>query len=100
MSPNLGALQFVATARFLKTEEPKSRRINGADYPNLDSRNTLKSERIAFAQIRAKGLIPPKVGDCAFTLAICRNKCYSVYGAYAPGALHNGRRLATPPERG
>lgn len=29
----------------------KSGRIDGADYPDLDSRNTLKIERVAFAQI-------------------------------------------------
>ena len=97
MSPNLGALQFVATARFLKIEEPKSSCINGADYPNLDSRNALRSEHITVHRSEHT-FFRPLVG--AFTLAICRNTCYSVYGAYAPGALHNGRRLATPPERG
>ena len=28
------------------------------------------------------------------------NKCYNINGTFAPGSLHNGRRLATPPERG
>ena len=70
---------------------------NGADSPDMESRNALKSEHIT-AHRSVHTLLYQLVGT--FTLAICRNKCYSVDGANAPGALHNGRRLATPPERG
>ena len=31
-------------------------------------------------------------------LAICRNKCYSISGAEAPGALDNGRHWLTEAE--